>query len=56
MPLQLGLLALTAIGAILSFRWIAVAAAIVALGGVGLGVLATLQYEPPFGLFVVLCS
>ncbi|MCP5029689.1 MAG: alkaline phosphatase family protein [Actinomycetia bacterium] len=53
-PLQLGLLALTAIGLLLSFRWMAVAAAIVALGGVGLGVLATLQYEPPFGFFVVL--
>ena len=53
-PLQLGLLALTGIGLLLSFRWIAVAAAVVALGGSGLGVLATLQYEPPFGFFVVL--
>lgn len=53
-PLQLGLLALTAIGLILSLRWIAVAAAVVALGGSGLGVLATLEYEPPFGFFVLL--
>ncbi|MDH3684015.1 MAG: alkaline phosphatase D family protein, partial [Acidimicrobiia bacterium] len=53
-PLQLSLLALTAVGLLVSFRWIAVAAAIVAVGGTGMGVLATLQYEPPFGLFVVL--
>lgn len=53
-PLQLGLLALTAIGLLVSFRWMAVAAALVALGGSGMGVLATLQYEPPFGFFVVL--
>ncbi|MCP4958969.1 MAG: alkaline phosphatase family protein [Actinomycetia bacterium] len=53
-PLQLSLLALTAIGLVVSFRWIAVAAAIVALGGTGMGVLATLQYEPPVGLFVML--
>ena len=53
-PLQLGLLALTALGLAISFRWIAVAAAIVALGGSGIGVLATLQYEPPVGLLVVL--
>lgn len=52
-PLQLGLLALTAIGLLLSFRWIAVAAAVIAFGGSGLGTLATLQYEPPFGLFVL---
>lgn len=52
-PLQLGLLALTGIGLVLSFRWIAVAAAVVAVAGSGLGVLATLQYEPPFGFFVV---
>ena len=53
-PLQLFLLALTAIGLVISFRWIAVAAAIVAVGGTGMGVLATIQYEPPFGLFVTL--
>ena len=52
-PVQLGLLALTALGVAISFRWIAVAAAVVAVGGSGLGVLATLEYEPPFGLLVV---
>ena len=53
-PLQLALLALTGIGLLVSFRWMAVAAAVVAVGGSGMGVLATLQYEPPFGFFVVL--
>lgn len=53
-PLQLGLLVLTAVGLLVSLRSVAVAAVIVALGGSGLGVLATLQYEPPFGFFVSL--
>lgn len=52
-PLQLALLALTAIGLVVSFWWMAVAATMVALGGSGMGVLATLQYEPPFGLLVL---
>ncbi|MDH4146444.1 MAG: alkaline phosphatase family protein, partial [Acidimicrobiia bacterium] len=51
-PLQVALLALSAIGLLVSFRWVAVAAAIVALAGAGIGVFATLEYEPPFGLGV----
>ncbi len=52
-PLQLGLLILAAIAWVVSSRWLAPAAVLVALAGGGLGVLAALQYEPPFGLLVL---
>ncbi len=42
-PLQFALLGVTAIGWLLSFRWMAVAAATVALGGAGISVLSGLQ-------------
>lgn len=52
-PLQFSLLALVAFGLAVSFRSMALAAAIVALGGSALGVLSTLEYAPPFGFFVL---
>ena len=50
-PLQIALLAVTGIGLLISFRWMAIAAATVALGGTGVAVLSVLQYEFPFPIF-----
>ncbi len=52
-PAQVGLLVVAGVGLLLSVRWLAVAAALVATAGAGMGVMATLHYEPPFGFFVM---
>ncbi|MFW2335216.1 alkaline phosphatase D family protein [Ilumatobacter sp.] len=51
-PLQLALLMCTAIGLVISFRSMAIAAAVVALGGTGVAVISALQYEAPVPLLV----
>jgi hypothetical protein len=53
-PLQIGLLVFTATGLLLSFRWMAVAAATVALAGTGIAIISALQYESPVPVFVAL--
>jgi len=45
-PAQFALLATTLLGVVLALRWPAVAAAIIALSGVGLSVLAAVSYRP----------
>ena len=45
-PVQLGLVALVSVGALISWRWDAVGAVLMAIGGTGLGVFAGLQYVP----------
>ena len=55
-PLQIALLAVTGVGLLISFRWMAIAAATVALGGTGVAVLSVLQYEFPFPIFAFAAS
>ena len=51
-PLQIALLVLTAIGVLISFRSLAVAAAVVAVSGTGVAVISVLQYGPPIPLLM----
>ena len=53
-PLQIGLLVVTGVGLLLSFRWMAVAAATVAFAGTGVAIISALQYEEPVPVFVAL--
>jgi hypothetical protein len=45
-PVQLALAAMVSVGALLSWRWAAVGAVLIALAGAGLGVFAGLEYRP----------
>ena len=49
-PLQLGLAGVVSVGALVSWRWPPVGAVLLAMAGAGLGVLASLQYEPTIAL------
>jgi hypothetical protein len=51
-PLQLGLLVIVAIGLLLSWRWEAQGAAVLAVGGAALAVVASVQYEPEVAVAV----
>jgi hypothetical protein len=51
-PLQLGLLAVVVLGWGLSLRWAGPGAAIIALGGLGLGLLASIEYPPRLAVLV----
>lgn len=51
-PLQLGLAGMVSIGTLLSVRWPPLGAVMLALSGAGLGVFASLQYEPTIALAV----
>jgi phosphodiesterase/alkaline phosphatase D-like protein len=51
-PTQLSMLAVLLIGWLLTFRWHATGAAVVAVGAAGLGILATVQYPPVVALAV----
>ena len=54
-PLQVGLLVMVAIGILTSVRWAAVGATLMALGGIGLGMLAAIAHPPTVALLVVAC-
>ncbi|MFM8303425.1 MAG: alkaline phosphatase D family protein [Actinomycetota bacterium] len=51
-PLQIALVILLFVGALLAFRWQPLGAALLALAGVALGVLAAAEYPPTVGLLV----
>ncbi len=52
-PLQVGLLVMVAVGVLVSLRWGAVGATLMALGGIGLGMLAAIAYPPTVALLVM---
>jgi membrane-associated phospholipid phosphatase len=49
-PVQLGLAGLVSLGALVSWRWPAVGAAMIALAGTGLGLFASVEYQPLLAL------
>lgn len=51
-PLQLGLLALVVLAWVASLQWPGLGAVVIALGGFGLGLLASVEYPPPVALLV----
>ncbi|MDJ0770570.1 MAG: alkaline phosphatase D family protein [Ilumatobacter sp.] len=53
-PLQSFLLVVAAIGLLLSFRWMAVAAVVVALSGSGVAIISALQYDAPAPLLIAI--
>ena len=53
-PVQLTLLGIVGLGLIVSFRWLAPAAVLIAFSGSGMAVLSGFQYELPFPVFVFL--
>ena len=51
-PVQLALAALVSIGALVAWRWAAIGAVLIAVAGVGLGVLAGLEYRPEMAVLM----
>ena len=53
-PVQLALAALVSIGALVSWRWAAVGAVLIALAGTGLGIFAGLEYRPELAVLMTM--
>lgn len=51
---QLALFGLVVLGEILAWRWQALGASLIATGAIALGVLAAIQYSPPYALMVAM--
>lgn len=51
-PVQLALAAMVSIGALVSWRWPAVGAVMIAVAGAGLGVFAALEYRPEMAMLL----